>query len=77
MPKILEINGFKFYLYTDDHLPIHVHVKKSGSETKIILLPEVMIKDNYGMRSKELRQIINIIENNFELLIDKWHEIHS
>jgi len=26
MPKILEVKGYKFYLYTDDHLPIHIQL---------------------------------------------------
>ena len=50
MPKILEINGYKFYIYTDDHLPIHIHVWKGGSEAKVLLTPELMIKDSYGFK---------------------------
>jgi len=77
MPKIIEINGYKFYIYTDDHLPVHVHVWKGGSETKVILLPEILIKDNYGFKSKQLRQIIVSIEEHYELIIEKWNEIHG
>jgi len=77
MPNILEVNGYKFYLYTDDHLPIHVHIRKGGSEAKVVLVPETSIKDNYGFKSKELRQLLNITVEHHELLIEKWHEIHS
>ena len=77
MPKILEVNGYKFYLYTDDHLPIHVHVWKGGSEAKVVLVPETMIKDNYGFKSKELRQIVGVIEEHHEFILEKWHEIHG
>jgi len=59
MPKILEVNGYKFYLYTDDHLPIHVHVWKGGSEAKVVLVPEIILKDNCGFKSKELKQILS------------------
>ena len=31
MPLIFEKEGFKFAFYSNDHLPIHVHVRKSGS----------------------------------------------
>ncbi len=52
MPKILEINGYKVYIYTNDHLPIHVHVIKGGCETKIILEPEIFIQSNYESTPK-------------------------
>ena len=55
MPKILEINGYKFYLYTDDHLPIHVHVWKGGSEAKVVLVPEILLKDNYSFTNIDYR----------------------
>jgi len=77
MPKVLEVNGYRFYIYTDDHLPVHVHVWKGGSEAKIVLIPEILIKDNYGFKAKELRQVIHIIEEYYMLLIDKWNEIHG
>ncbi|MEM9338033.1 MAG: DUF4160 domain-containing protein [Bacteroidota bacterium] len=77
MPKVLEVNGYKFYIYTDDHVPVHVHVWKSGSEAKVIVVPEIMLKDNYGFKSKELRQIIDVLEEHYEFIIEKWHEIHG
>ena len=77
MPKILEVNGYKFYIYTDDHLPIHVHVWKGGSEAKVIMVPEIMLKDNYGFKSNELRQLIGVLEDNYEFIIEKWHETHG
>jgi len=76
MPKILEINGYKFYIYTNDHLPIHVHVVKSGKEVKVVLVPEVLIKDNHKFKIKELKRIIEIIEQHYEFIIKKWHETH-
>jgi hypothetical protein len=77
MPKILEVNGYKFYLYTDDHLPVHVHVWKGGSEAKIVLVPGIMIKDNYGFKSQELKQIIDVVDEYYDFIIEKWHEIHD
>ncbi len=31
MPKIFEYFGFIFYFFSDEHEPIHVHVKHSGT----------------------------------------------
>ena len=77
MPKILEIRGYKFYIYTDDHLPLHVHVLKGGSEVKINLAPEIEIVHNYDFKSQELRQILTITSENYEYLIERWHEIQG
>ena len=77
MPKILEVDGFKIYIYTDDHIPPHVHVWKGGCEAKILLAQELILKDNYGFKAKELKRILQIIDENFTLIIDKWNEIHN
>lgn len=77
MPKILEVNGYKFYIYTNDHLPEHVHVVKSGHEVKVVLVPELTITANYGFKSKELRKVIEIIIDHYEFIIEKWHETHG
>lgn len=28
MPTILTTNGFRFFFYSNEHLPIHIHVEK-------------------------------------------------
>ncbi|MEK7718360.1 MAG: DUF4160 domain-containing protein [Bacteroidota bacterium] len=35
MPKIFEYLGFVFFLYSNDHKPLHVHVKKEPVNEKI------------------------------------------
>ena len=35
MPKIFEYFGFIFYFFSNEHEPIHVHVKHSGTECVI------------------------------------------
>ena len=74
MPKVLQVNGYKFYIYIDDHLPIHVHVWKGGAEAKIVLEPEISIQSNYGFKSQQLRQVISIISDNYNFIIEKWYD---
>ncbi|EJV3220954.1 DUF4160 domain-containing protein [Campylobacter jejuni] len=44
MPTLLEINGFKFFFYLNEHEPKHIHVMKGNEfdsavlKTKICLL---------------------------------------
>lgn len=35
MPTIFEIFGLRFFFYSDDHTPIHVHVVKGDDDAKI------------------------------------------
>jgi hypothetical protein len=51
MPTILELNGFRFFFYANEHLPIHVHVSKAGASAKVELVPEIDIIYNRGFRS--------------------------
>lgn len=74
MGKILEVNGFRIYIYSNDHPPIHVHVLKGGAEAKVHLEPHLLIKDNYGFKSQELRQILVIIDEHYDDIKQKWHE---
>jgi len=32
MPTIFEKDGFKFFFYSNEHRPIHVHVRYGGGE---------------------------------------------
>ena len=32
MPLVFEKDGFRFAFYSNDHRPIHVHVRKAGAE---------------------------------------------
>lgn len=40
MPKAHEEGGFRFNFYSNDHLPMHVHAKKGGTQC-IFLLGEI------------------------------------
>jgi hypothetical protein len=76
MPTILRINGYRFFFYSNDHAPIHIHVEKGNSSAKFNVIP-VDLVNNYGFRSKELSTIKEIININQELLLNKWNEYFS
>ena len=74
MPTFLIERGFRFFVYMNEHEPVHVHIKKGGSKAKIILVPEILIDKNYGFKLQELKIMLEIITDNYYFLIDKWHE---
>ncbi len=73
MPTILNINGYRFFFYTNEHLPIHVHVEREGKVAKYNLEPVELIKSS-KFNAGELQQIRIIIEENSELFKNKWNE---
>jgi hypothetical protein len=73
MPTVLYINGFRFFFYLNEHEPIHVHVKRGDSEARVVLVPIIDISYCRGFKKNELRFIIEIISNNYEIIIETWH----
>jgi hypothetical protein len=72
MPTIFIIFGFVFKFYSDDHEPIHVHVIKDGHEAKFNVVPDVLLVYNHGFKSNELKMIESIIEENVEVIYERW-----
>ncbi|MGH9769263.1 MAG: DUF4160 domain-containing protein [Blastocatellia bacterium] len=80
MPTVLRKDGFNFVIYTDDHEPMHTHVKKAGKEVVINLGDEKTkpdVRENKGMSKKNRRKALIIAAEHQELLIEKWREIHG
>ena len=49
MPKVFEINGFKFFFFSNEGNPLepcHIHVRKSGCLAKLWITDKVDIADN-------------------------------
>ena len=73
MPTVLNKDGYRFFFYSNDHLPQHIHVEKADKTAKFIIEPIILIK-SFKFSAKELRTIRAIIEANTELFKTKWDE---
>ncbi len=73
MPTILLINGYRFFFYSNEHLPKHVHIEKGNKTAKFNLTPVELVKSS-RFNPAELKQIRNLVEDNCEFLIEKWDE---
>jgi hypothetical protein len=76
MATILKRDGFRVMIYPNDHDPPHVHVFKGGREAIIDIAP-MGIRRNYRMSGRNLRRALEIIEENRDILIAAWDEIHG
>ena len=77
MPTILVIFGLRFYFFSNEHLPIHVHLENSDGLAKIALEPEIKLVENNGIKAKDIKRAMNIVEEYKEEFIEKWKEFHG
>ncbi|TRX36354.1 DUF4160 domain-containing protein [Flavobacterium restrictum] len=76
MPTVITTAGFRFFFYSNEHLPKHIHVEKAEKTAKFNLEFVELIKSS-RCNASELKQIRNLVEENQELLIQKWDEFFS
>jgi hypothetical protein len=77
MPKVLVVGEFAVVIFTNDHPPPHVHVRKAGMLVKIALEPEVvLLRYDKDLSASDLRKAVNIVKDNREFLLAKWNELH-
>lgn len=77
MPEILRLFGLKFYIYTRDHEPPHVHVVSQDGEAKFIVADEITLLENARMKPKDVKLAESIIEDNKDLIKTSWKNIHG
>ena len=55
MPTLFEIFGMRFFFYSLEHLPIHVHVENGDGRAKIDV-KTLEIIENHGMKPRDLKK---------------------
>lgn len=77
MPEILRLFGLRFYIYTRDHQPPHIHVVSQDGTAKFAITDTIKLIDNAGMKSKDLKLAESVIEDNRENILKEWVKIHG
>jgi len=54
MPTVLTLLGMRFFYWSREHQPIHIHVKKGDAEARFALEPEIELITNMGFKPHEL-----------------------
>jgi hypothetical protein len=73
MPTIFTEEGFRFFFYSNDHLPIHVHVRKGDGEAVFNVELIVELREAVGMKTKELSKAEEIAQRRQQEIIDYWN----
>lgn len=77
MPVALRVKGYRFFFFSlEGHEPPHIHVEQAERFAKFWLNPISLTKSR-GFRSGELLEIQTIVEENRDILLEKWNEHFS
>jgi hypothetical protein len=74
VPKIFEKDGFRFFFYSNEHLPIHVHVRYGAGEAVFQIGANVELRESQGLKVGELARAEILAERNKKLIVDSWNE---
>lgn len=83
MPKIFEYLAFIIRFYSNDHLPIHVHVQIQEREMKVEFLFEgedltllfKKIKGKPPLTSGEASEVAVFLKAYVDEIIEKWNKV--
>ena len=73
MPTLFYYLGLRFFFYSNDHEPIHVHVSNKDGEAKFRIDPIILI-ENRGIKPRDLKSAEAALDQNREVIIEKWYE---
>ena len=74
MPQVFEKDGFKFAFYSNDHRPIHVHVRKGDGEAIFNVEDAVELRESHGMKVRDLTRAQELAEKHRLIIIQKCNE---
>jgi hypothetical protein len=80
MPTVRRFAGLRVTIYSNDHLPAHVHVIGGGAEAVFDLHcpdgpPE--LRENYGFAQRVVSTIRTALQDDLAFLCDLWRSIHG
>jgi len=72
MPTLLTEAGFRFFFYSNEHEPKHVHIIHGDDFAKIEIKTLVVVSS--VMKSKDLKKALSITEANQTEFERRWDE---
>ena len=77
MPTLFERVGIRFYFDSEEHLPINVHIQNGDGRAKVNVYPEIEVVSSNGIKPKDIRKALVIIEAYQDDIIDAWRKYHG
>jgi len=72
MPTVFKFFGMQFYFWSNEHEPVHIHVRKGKCLAKFVIELAIELIENKGFKPQELRLAESIIEENKDVIVTNW-----
>lgn len=73
MPLILLINHIRFYFFSNEHEPIHIHVTHAGRSCRVEIGTHKVTQIK-GFNEREINKVIKLVKEHEDIFIQKWEE---
>jgi len=73
MPTIFRYDGYRFYFYSNEHLPEHIHIENGDGYARVEL-DTLEVTDSYNLKSKEIKLIIKLVKKHKKEIEGAWNE---
>ena len=73
MSIVFKYKGYRFYFYSNEHLPEHIHVENGDGQARVVL-ETLEVTDSYKLNSKELKKVVKLVHENREKIKGVWNE---
>ena len=72
--EFFEKDGFRFFFYSNEHEPIHVHVQYADGEAVFVVGATVELRESQGIKLNDLARAEKLAEENKDLIVKTWNE---
>ncbi len=74
MPVVFEKFSYRFFFYSNEHRPIHVHVRHGDGEAVFDVEEGVVLRESQYMKVNELSRAQRLATEHRNLIGEKWYE---
>ncbi len=71
-PTIYRENGSRYFFFSREEERKHIHIISGKGEAKFWLEPKIELSKNYSHSAKNLKEIENVIKENYNEFINEW-----
>jgi hypothetical protein len=71
MSDVFRKEGFRFFFYSNEHLPIHVHVRHGGGEAFFGVGEPIELRESQAITTFDLRRAQELAEEQEKLRVAK------
>ena len=77
MPVVLRHKSFKYFFFSNEgqpREPLHIHIRQGERTAKIWIDPVIAVAESYKITSKELKEILEVVQKQQDLIRRSWNE---